>query len=80
MTFVNESEWDRGVRLLTGMLLLIGAWWFASGLLSHILIVAGFIAVATGISGWCPAYTVFGMSTRKGGARHCPDCEAEQHL
>jgi hypothetical protein len=80
MTFVNESEWDRGVRFLAGALLLIGAWGFASGVLGNILIVIGFISVATGISGWCPAYAVFGVSSRKSSARHCSNCEAEHHL
>jgi hypothetical protein len=80
MTFVNESEWDRGLRFLAGVLLFITAWAFASGVLGTILIVAGFIAVATGISGWCPAYTVFGLSTRKGSAKQCPDCEAERRF
>jgi hypothetical protein len=40
MTFINEGEWDRGVRLLVGMVLLAGGWGFASGVIGIVLIAA----------------------------------------
>jgi Protein of unknown function (DUF2892) len=76
VTFMNEAEWDRAVRLLVGTLLAIAGWGFASGMPGNVLMGAGFIAIATGISGWCPAYTVFGISTRKATAGYCLNCEA----
>lgn len=80
MTFVNEGEWDRAVRLLAGILLVIAGWGFASGVPGNVLMGAGFIAMATGISGWCPAYTALGFSTRKLTTGHCPNCEAEHRF
>ena len=78
MTFINEGRWDRGLRMLGGVLLLSASMaGFVSGALGLVLIVAGAIALGTGIVGWCPAYTVFGVSTRKIAAGHCPHCEAD---
>jgi len=65
MTFINEAEWDRGVRLLIGILLLAGGWIFASGGVWFVLIAIGALALITGVAGWCPAYTACGISTRK---------------
>ena len=55
----NEAGWDRMVRVLAG-LVLVGlaatqtvGWW---GWL-------GIIPLATGAIGWCPLYTVLGLST-----------------
>ena len=55
----NEAGWDRMVRVIAG-LVLIGlaatqtvGWW---GWL-------GIIPLATGAIGWCPLYTVLGLST-----------------
>jgi hypothetical protein len=78
MTFINEGEWDRGIRLLVGISLL-AAVSFASGVLGVVLVAAGALALITGIAGWCPAYTVFGISTRKTSLAHCANCDAEQH-
>jgi DUF2892 family protein len=43
------------------------------------LFVVGAIALGTGIVGWCPAYTLFGISTVKTPAGHCPNCDTEHH-
>lgn len=56
----NVGETDRMLRILVGLLLIGlalafgGAWWF--GLI-------GIIPVITGITGSCPAYLPFGIST-----------------
>ena len=56
----NVGDTDRMFRILLGLLFiglafaLGGAWWF--GLL-------GIIPVFTGITGWCPSYLSFGIST-----------------
>jgi hypothetical protein len=51
-----------------------------SGALGFVAIVVSAIAFGTGIVGWCPAYTVFGVSTRKIAAGHCPNCAADHRL
>jgi hypothetical protein len=76
MTFANEGESDRGVRMLGGILLLAAGWGLASGALGLVLMAAGFVALATGIVGWCPAYRAFRISTRKAPAENCPKCTA----
>jgi Protein of unknown function (DUF2892) len=79
MRFTNESTWDRATRMLTGIVLLyasIGG--FVSGLAATALIVAGTLALGTGIIGYCPAYAALGLSTPKiVQAGHCPNCERE---
>ena len=57
----NVGETDRMLRILVGLLFIGlafafgGAWW--------ILGIIGIIPVFTGVSGWCPAYLPFGIST-----------------
>lgn len=55
----NEGTVDRGLRIIVGLVLLalvfVGpqtAWGWI-----------GIVPLATGLIGWCPAYTVFGIST-----------------
>jgi DUF2892 family protein len=79
MRFTNENTWDRATRMLAGIVLLsasVGG--FASGLAGTALIVAGTLALGTGIIGYCPAYAALGISTHKTvKAGHCPNCESE---
>ena len=81
MTFANEGDWDRGVRLLGGAVL-AGLGW--GGVLPAPLgLVAtgvGAVVLATGIVGWCPAYTVFGLSTHGAATGHCSHCDAGQRV
>ncbi len=72
MTFMNEGGWDRVIRIIAGIALEYAAWatWPASivsgpGAVSIVLLVIGAIALVTGIVGWCPGYTLFGVSTKK---------------
>jgi hypothetical protein len=74
MTFLNEGEWDRGIRILGGMILLGVGWGLTTGAVGIALIVGGFIALLTGLAGWCPAYTAFGVSTRKTPVQGCSSC------
>src|ERR1035437_7070532 len=81
MRFANEGGWDRAVRMLGGIFVLYAGWaGFVSGAPGIVLIVAGSVALATGIVGWCPAYMAFGVSTRKVPAGHCPNCEVAHRL
>ena len=55
----NEGTLDRALRVLAGLVLIalaltgtIGAWGWI-----------GIVPIATGLIGWCPAYTIFGINT-----------------
>jgi DUF2892 family protein len=74
MTFINEGEWDRGIRLLAGVSLL-AAGTFASGIAAVALVAVGAVALITGIAGWCPAYSVCGISTTTTRPTHCANCD-----
>lgn len=82
MTLLNVGEWDRAIRLLAGISLL-AAGSFQSGMLGVVLIAVGALAVITGIAGWCPAYSVCGISTGISTSTTrpaiCEKCDAEQH-
>ena len=75
MTFLNEGQAERGVRMLAGVLLLSAAWMVSFNMLGIVLFAFGAVALATGLVGWCPAYTLFGMSTLKIPAGHCTNCD-----
>ncbi len=79
MRFLNEGQWDRSARMLAGILLVAAGWTLASSALGVALFVIGAIALGTGIVGWCPAYTLFGISTMKTPAGHCPNCDTDRH-
>lgn len=61
----NESVVDRVIRFVLGAVL-IYAWYAAllTGVLATVALVIGIILVLTGIIGWCPLYSLFGMRTR----------------
>jgi hypothetical protein len=55
----NEGTIDRAVRVLAGLVLIaltltgtIGVWGWI-----------GVVPIATGLIGWCPAYTLLGINT-----------------
>lgn len=58
---VNEGTVDRAIRIIVGL-----------GLLSLVVVgpktlwgLVGLVPLATGLIGWCPAYTLFGVRTCK---------------
>ena len=79
MKFLNEGQWDRSMRMLAGIVLVAAGWMLALNTLGVALLAIGAIALGTGIVGWCPAYTLFGVSTVKTRAGHCPNCDTEHH-
>lgn len=73
MTFSNEGSWDRVIRIVAGAALGYAAWttWPDSvmarpGEVGAVLLLGALSAVAlmTGLAGWCPLYTLFGISTK----------------
>ena len=79
MRFLNEGQSDCAVRMLAGIVLVVAGWMLALNTLGLAFFVIGAIALGTGIVGWCPAYTLFGISTVKTPAGHCPNCDIERH-
>ena len=58
---VNEGGIDRGFRIIVGLALIgltvvgkIGVWGWI-----------GIVPLVTGLIGWCPAYSIFGIKTCK---------------
>ncbi len=63
---VNEANWDRVVRAVLGIVLLIlGLTGAVSGVLGIILDILGAILLLTGVVGFCPLYTLLKFSTNK---------------
>ncbi len=63
---MNMGKYDRGVRLVVGIILLIAAFtttWGAAGWLHWAMIVVGVIFAATALIGSCPLYSIFGIRT-----------------
>ncbi len=62
----NESMLDQVIRFVLGAVLLY-AWYtvLVTGVLATVVLVLGIILVLTGLIGWCPLYSLFGMSTRQ---------------
>ncbi len=79
MTFLNEGQTDRGARMFAGILFVLAGWSLSLNTLGVVRVVIGAIALCTGIVGWCPAYSLFGISTVKTPVGHCPNCETEHH-
>lgn len=65
MTFMNESMWDRVIRIVIGIALGYAAWVTWPGTASIVYLVIAAIALVTGVVGWCLAYALFGISTAK---------------
>ena len=65
MTFINEGTWDRAIRILAAIALGYVAWITWPGTTALVSLVIGVIALVTGLVGWCPAYSVFGISSKK---------------
>ncbi len=66
MKYVNEAGWDRIVRVIFGIVLLILSFSnIVSGGLSTLFIIVGIVALLTGISGICPAYMLLKFRTKK---------------
>lgn len=61
----NEAGWDRAARVVLGIVLLIVGFGVIGGTAGVIVGVVAFVPLLTGLSGWCPLYSVFGFRTNK---------------
>lgn len=56
---INEGTLDRALRVIVGLVLVVLAATGTVGLWGWI----GLVPIATGLIGWCPAYTLLGINT-----------------
>ena len=56
---INEGGIDRVLRILAGLVLIALAWTGTIDVWGWI----GVVPLATGLIGWCPAYSIFGISS-----------------
>lgn len=63
MSAMNVGNFDRGLRILVGLALIGWALGFVPGSSSPWGWI-GIVPLATALMGFCPAYTLLGMSTR----------------
>lgn len=61
----NEAGWDRVVRVVLGAALLVIAFGVMDGTAGVIVGIVAFVPLLTGLSGWCPLYSVLGFRTNK---------------
>lgn len=63
---VNEASWDRAMRVGAGLVLLYLGWGgVVTGTLGTVFQWLGFLPLLTGIVGFCPAYPLLGIRTKK---------------
>ncbi len=64
MAWINVAMWDRGLRIVSGVLFLGLAF---SGVVEGLAGVAfrllGWFPLVSGLVGWCPFYALFGVRT-----------------
>lgn len=64
--FMNEAAWDRAIRVALGVILLALGWGgVVGGGLGVFFKLFGIVPFVTGLAGWCPLYTVFGVRTNR---------------
>jgi hypothetical protein len=64
MIRANEAGWDRALRALFGIVLLYVTWaGITAGWLTEAAIGVGGVLLITGLVGWCPLYSILGVST-----------------
>lgn len=60
---VNEAGWERVARVVLGVVLLIVGFGVMGGTAGVIVGIVGFVPLLTGLSGWCPLYSLLGFRT-----------------
>lgn len=60
---MNEAGWDRAVRFVLGVVLMIVGFGVIGGTGGTVLGIVAIVPLLTGVVGWCPLYTVLGIRT-----------------
>lgn len=63
MGFVNEAGWDRAVRVVLGVVLMVVGFAVIGGTGGTILGIVGLIPLVTGLVGFCPLYALLHIRT-----------------
>jgi len=61
----NESDLDKKIRLVVGIVALLLAVFVLTGTVQTVAYVVGVVAILTGLTGFCGLYKLFGISTKK---------------
>lgn len=61
----NESNQDRGIRAVVGIIALLIGLFAVGGFLRALLIIVGLVLVITAAVGFCPLYRLLGINTCK---------------
>lgn len=63
--FANVAAWDRAVRIVLGIAMLVLGWSdLVEGVGAIALVVFAWVPLLTAVLGWCPVYSLLGVSTR----------------
>ena len=66
MVNINEASWDRILRIVLGIALLVLGWGgIVTGTLGVVFKWLGFVPLITGLVGWCPIYALLRVRTNK---------------
>jgi hypothetical protein len=64
--WINEAPWDRIVRVVVGIILVVLALaGVVTGALAWVFGIVGAVLAITGAAGFCPIYAVLKLSTKK---------------
>lgn len=69
MPFGNQAPWDRGLRVLIGLVMLGVGFLVADDLVAILLRLFGWVPLLEGIAGWSPFYALLDIDTRRLGRR-----------
>ena len=61
----NESNQDRGIRAVVGIIASLIGLFAVGGFLRALLIIVGLVLVTTAAVGFCPLYRLLGINTCK---------------
>ena len=66
MEYTNEAAWDRALRVVLGLAMICVGWFvLGDGLIAAAFKIFGFVPLITGLIGWCPFYSLFGLATKR---------------
>ena len=65
MVFRNTSSWERGIRIILGLLMLVLGWQPWIGTWAFLFRVVALYPLITGLVGWCPVYAMLRIGSNR---------------